>query len=587
MRHYNTAIALRPKPDEPGAGHLAGRLIDLARELAEPRKVIEKTFLEMGEHLGTCAGLLNEISNLHQAMPAELESADFLAAAASLETVREQLGELTASHADEQEQIAQLTAMATSLDTPVAGLRNAVRAIRFVAVNARIAAAGILSDQVDLGAFTIDMVELAQSVESAITTLGQAHRRFAETLSEAHLANAALARRHGATTGTISGRIREHLATIVEHRTSAQARAQEHASLTLQIRSRIGAAIAGLQTGDVTRQRIEHVEQALALLAGRLPDVPGADATFAAVCNLQVSQLDETMADFSQKIGDIIHSLRQLSLDASSVLHSGSEEAEILLSSGGTALHGMVDDLREISSLFRDFRDTRDKTEAAVNHVAEALEAMLDRVRAITDIEHQIHLLSLNTAIQCGKLGAEGHALRVITHDLRELAGQTATAAGTIVTALDGAGDIARALMTARSTGPAEGIAAIEQDANAAIGLFEAVIERLSERATGMAASGPRALHELGAAAESAVERQDFADRWSNARKELAVLASSAVAQDGGQDLDADFLCQLRASYTMEAERRIYDGLFGHIAGENRCEPAQAEAAGELDDILF
>lgn len=584
-------LALSLVPDERGPDTADTELARITHRLAEPRQDIERAFLDMGQELLGSVALLGELSAAHEGMPGELESEEFNAAATTLASIRDEVLRMDEAHTGEDGRLERLAVMARTVSAPLHDLRKAVRTIRLVAVNARIAAAAIAGAQGELGAFTTDMMDLGQRVADTVTIFAEAYERFASALAKARSANAAFSSRHAGTMAKISLRLAEHLGHVDAHRERARTKARVQSALTTHIRSRIGQAVSALQIGDITRQRVEHVEEALAMLADYREGVPAGDNperdnTIAALCKLAVAQLDDASSEFEHKIVDLSQALDQLALDAENMVEAGTREATAALSDGDTALGAITGDLDRIRTLFSNFARTRESIEEIAGEVARSVAEMVDHLGAIERIEHSIRLLSLNTALQCGRIGDEGRALRVIAHDLRDIATGTVTASSAILAALDGAAELARALVQGNTSDLGRRTVGLEAEAGTAIELLGAVSARLRDHAGTVAAVGPRVARRLQAAAGSAGERRDFSVSWRSVRPDILALSTSGADDLALSMVDKELLARLRARYTMDAERQIYDALLG-------CSPrpdapsTEPEQDADLDDIFL
>lgn len=587
MNPANLTLSLHPDEWSPDTADT--ELARITHRLAEPRQDIERAFLDMGQELLGSVALLGELSAAHEGMPGELESEEFNAAATTLASIRDEVLRMDEAHTGEDGRLERLAVLARAVSAPLHDLRKAVRTIRLVAVNARIAAAAIAGAQGELGAFTTDMMDLGQRVADTVTIFAEAYERFASALAKARNANAAFSSRHGGTMAKISARLAEHLGHVGTHRERARTKAREQSALTTHIRSRIGQAVSALQIGDITRQRVEHVEEALAMLADyRVPadDNPERDNTIAALCKLAVAQLDDASSEFEHKIVDLSQALDQLALDAENMVDAGTREATAALSDGDTALGAITGDLDRIRTLFGDFAKTRESIEEIAGEVARSVAEMVDHLGAIERIEHSIRLLSLNTALQCGRIGEEGRALRVIAHDLRDIATGTVTASSAILAALDGAAELARALVQGNASDLGHRTAGLEAEAGTAIELLGAVSARLRDHAGTVAAVGPRVARRLQAAAGSAGERRDLSVSWRSVRPDIFALSTSGADDLALSMVDEELLARLRARYTMDAERQIHDALLG-------CSPrpdapsTEPEQDADLDDIFL
>lgn len=558
----------------------------LVARMAEPRRVVEQTFLQMGERLCECAKLLGDIAAAHEGMPAELAGETYTAAARQLEDIRAQVDAMAAAYYSEQEHLKELSERSASVGGPIAQLAEAVREIDLIATNARIVAASFGgSNSNEVVVFTSGMAELARSVNDAVGAFSRSYRALVASLAAARSASEAFAQRHGGTMSGISGKLGSQLATLDGQRSAAAAKVAENGKLTAHIRGGIGSAVSSMQIGDITRQRIEHVEQAF-------ESVDAADSTvgtFYGVCRLQSAQLLEAVRDFDAEVSDLAASLDGLALDADAAVRDSSREAERLLSAGSTALAAMIADLRQTQALLLEYEQTRAGLERIVDQVARSVTAMVDHIGSVRAIEQKIRLLSFNTTIQCGRLGdhGQGRALRVISEQLREVSGKTVFAAGAIMTGLNDFEARTRSIVQGRSSLVAEKMAALGQSAATAIGLFETVEQRLRGRAETMLRIGPEAVRLLKDTAQSVSGRREFSGAWSAAQQEIEALDADAPQPADFAAVDGELLATLRGRYTMEQERQVHDALFGAPLAASAPPLAPVESDSSVDDLLF
>ncbi len=587
-----SAVATVPLPGRRSIG-FRHELMRLAPLLAEPRRAIEQVFLDMGRDLLGCSALLNEITAAHEGLSAEFESDICDRAARHLQAIRDQVEQLAAFQSGEQDHMTRLAAVAAAVTGPLSGLRQAVRAIKLITVNARIAAAGIGGQKHDFDAFTSDMKSLSSSVETAVAAFSDALGKLVVNLESAHSANAAFAARHGNTIALISDRLAANQEIATAHRARAKTKAEEQRVLNGQILMSVAAAVGAMQIGDITRQRVEHVEQVLeelAELADSAQSEPSHDlaTTISVACHLQVLQMDDTLEAFDREILGLAGSLRSLASDATAILQAGSREAETLLSAGGSALGAMIEDLRKIRILFDDFGRTRSEIEKTAREVERAVAVMVGHLDSVADIEHNIRLVSLNTTIQCTQLGVEGRALRVVAQELRDLAKSTVATAAAIMDGLREAEALVGRLGDGASHSMAQTVSALAGDAGTAIELFETMAERLQGHVATMTAAGPRVIRQLTAGTEAVSGRREFTRGWHVGRSRIASLAPLDSQSCDPSTVDVAFFARLRSRYTMDSERRLHDALLGTTMAEdtvNLCDEPHAEA--DVDDFLL
>jgi hypothetical protein len=433
----------------------------------------------MGEDLGACVKLLEEVAAAHEALPAELASSDFAAARLRLADVRDQVAAIAAAREGEKDHIGALADMAAEVERPMSDLRRAVQAISLIATNARIVTAGFSASGEDIAAFTSDMSMLARTVSDAVGAISKGYQQLMGHLKAARIANQAFMDRHGTTLAHMRDTLDTQLEAIEDHRGRAALIASECLERTGQIRTRIGQAIFALQIGDITRQRIEHVEAAL---EDRLRDPLGAEP-LAAICHLQCRQIDEATADFETEVNKFSESIDQLSQHAAAVLRQGNSEAEALLSDGGTALSLLMEELRGICALADEFERTRIERDQVVTDVAASVADMACHLKSVRAIEKQIRLLSFNATIQCCRVdeGENGRALRAVAEQLRELSGETIVAASAVMEGLNKAEEKAGLLIEQQSSIASQGTTGFREGASDVIKALEWVTGRLRD----------------------------------------------------------------------------------------------------------
>jgi len=529
-----------------------------ASRLESSRSTIEKSFLDMGQRLMGCHQMLLELSGAYQGMPAALQGDELASAIALLDMLRSQARHISGQQDIEGTRIDELSTMAEGLNDPIDLMRREIRNLGFVTTNARIVAAGISEHRADFDNFAVDMIELGKSAESIVADFSRSHTKLVRALTSASTANRAFRQQHGATLAIVSGRLDEHLEVIEGHKRHAVADMEESRRLTQQISARIGQAVSALQIGDITRQRLERVEESLRELCA----VGANAATQSSVLRIQALQLESTSADFVQEVSGFAEALRSLASDARAVMDDSAANSEALLARGARALAGLAEQLQVMILMLSDFAAMQTRLHDLRDEVKSCLLAMQDRMHAIRELEHSMRLLSINTAVRCARFGEEGHALRVVAQQMRQLSSDAVAAATTVTVELERSKD------TLSDTG-AESMAdcasaqSLVDDARAAIGTIETVVERMRAHAAVIARSGPQTARLIQEAADVSHTYVHSADDWCDLIEDLG--KASAAGSADATELDADLLARMRGRYTMASERLIHDEALADI----------------------
>ena len=571
----------------------ASQVRDLAAALVLPRQQIETAFVSVGSRLTDGAAMLGALTKLFEALPDVLQGADVAEASAHLEAVSTKARELSETFAREKLDLARLVEVVGAASAPIADLYRTVKMMGIVSINAGVTAAGILADGEEFDVFTNDISKLSDSAGRTIQEFSQVYRQLTGEVARAVEQRAHFERSHAHTLSTLGESLSRTIVALDEQRRMALAGSAETGRVSRQIVGRIGSAVMALQVGDSTRQRIEHIESALAALADILAGDAVAGQTLtpalhaeavAAIAALEQAQLSQTGDTFAAEVGEAEVSLKALADDAGMIM---AHSQQIYGSSGpgqASALASLASQLRAAVVVLKDCEAERAELETVAHAVQSTVKVLLGHVEAVQDIEANMRLVSLNAAVRCAQLGPRGASLTVIATQLRELTTETVVAAKAAITRLDESSTLASAF-SAAATGEAAGqIGRLEQQANLALTLLSGLDKRLAAALESLNADGPRVIRELGAAASGILGQADIAEVMQDLALQIAALSTEPPPETPAQDLAA-ILEWLRSLYTMEAERSIHTALFGEKPGT--ASEAEAGASDDLDDFML
>ena len=379
------------------------------------RSLIEEKFLAMGQSLEQSASILNDLTTTFQALLAELESDALKKATRDISATGPTLSTLSGAFGEERQGLQELTGVAESIDTSVTRMRKAVHAAGVLGINARIEATQIGSSQED---FKVFAEEIHRALSLAQDNLAELDTEVVDVLGHLGQANRgeqAFDMRHGETLRLVPARLSSSIDTLSERHDRAAAAAGAVAERSQQIARRVGEAVMALQIGDITRQRIEHVEEAIALMTEiaecRNADAetwqrtgePGRRRLLALGCRLQAEQLKDTAIEFDREVARIFESLDELGRSAADIIRLGQEAY------GGSGLgHGnflleLEDGLDQARALVEGLRDARLDTDQLVDAVREAATRLLAQIDRIRSLEVDIRIVGLNTTFRCAR----------------------------------------------------------------------------------------------------------------------------------------------------------------------------------------
>ena len=545
------------------------------------RSEIETTFVSTSSSLEGALDRLGHLSSvfgeLREGLGAETEAQ----LSALIDTVNAHLSTLQVNCSSFTTASSELHKSVRLISSEVHELDRVVRTIANISINARIQGNSLVPARPQVTAFIDRLAAMSEESENILSEINDSMAEIAYDVRamdyEQRLMLGELRQNvmpSIAAFSAMSTKIRDGQAGMV----SAAQDMDEQAN---QIASEVGRIIVALQTGDSARQRIERVEETLAIAE----TVDGRDAS--RLADLAIALSERMKLRTQDDIQTAIASLR-------SVQERG--EQAILAASrttlGGTGLSSTAGG-KEHKKLEQSLRGNGEHF-AAMKGRAEAvhnrLSVILKHEATLRGIAHQIRLSGINAVIICAKLGTEGRALRELAHWLRDLTDESDLIIARLQSILADTRETIRVLTEDRIGGLESCLSDFSNDGQSLFNLIETANELMVRTSSGFEAAASSLPIQI-ASATGELER--FSERLDRLGSHLMGLQlfKDTVSDQGASDPDrmSDILSSLRSKYTMEGERIIHDELFGgdFVSLEAVADTAPDAGSDDLDDILF
>ncbi len=542
----------------------------LAQMLVTPRQQIDAIFVNVGEKLTRAANLLEQISAAFEALPGELDRPELAEATRQLTTVSVRAGEISAAFAREQGDLVRLVELVASAHKPVEDLRRSIRMMGILSINARVVAASVRGLE-NSDVFTTDIATLSSSASETISMFSQVYEKLAGQVREAAATRARFEQRHSSSLDDLAVTLGQSVDEVTAQRQRSAAESTETARITRSINQGVMTAVMALQVGDATRQRVEHIEQALTVTSGLAPEANSAIAALGA------AQLHDTVAVLDVEVAEAQRALGALADDAQ-MITSRSQQVYGAGTAGGSALSRLSEQMRHAVAVLRDCEGERQKLGEVTSAVEATVKQMIGHVEAVQQIEANMRLVSLNAAIRCAQLGPGGAALNVIARQLRDLTGETVEAADMAAARLRETAELALVFSAAAGDATLNEVARLERQTRDGLELLESVETRIRTALVVLGQAAPTVAGLLNGAISAFADHTAIAEALTDVEFKLSELGQDAPATaPTGTEL-SDTLARIRRTYTMEGERRIHDGMWGPP------EPA-AVASAANDDL--
>jgi uncharacterized protein YukE len=546
---------------------------------------IEDSFAKVGKHLGRGHALFKELAGALTELSREMSGAEIEGASTALQDVAGRLNALAEALPAESALLDRIGEDAEAASAQIAPLFKHIQMISIIARSARIEAASLDGERDSFLDFTKEAFELGQSVQHSIEGCARDQKLLSVAIETA------LNRQR-----EFEKLYREQLLSASAGLISAYAgmRAQQDKSVDLvalagsstrKIADAVGIAIISLQSGDSTRQRLEHICGGLRRATGAAASTVSAPAAGAGthraeiVRELQATQLRDAEREFGEDIGAIVRSLNAILADATGVVAQGRS-----VYGDGEApsfLAVIKQTLAQASELIATCESCGRSVDAALSVVEDTLGKFRLAIAGLGEAVVDIILIGMNASLKAGHLGAKGNAFVVIANELKTTADQVSAGASRLKSILDRIERAAAELKELRNHGNTAQLTRLEPSILQTLQEIEAGNERLGRLMDRLAHEGAEFEALIGGA-------RDLMSALGEASASLPAVAarlqaSGAIAGEPSlTPNDQAVLDDLFARYTMERERQVHRDVLQRlgltsISASRRPEPEALE----------
>lgn len=568
-----------------------GAASPVAARLDRARRAVEDRFLAAGDVLAQAVeGVSQLVASLEQLAKA-LDPATVSSATGDLHGAADSLLALPERHAARREAVASLGQAGAALAGGVEDMSRNLAYLRVFAINIKITAAGITAASKEFADFAQEICDCIEQGRDQLNAFEAELRSLRDVFRGALAHEHSLAEQCAALLpATPQSLVASAAAMEVHHRGIAQG-ADQVAALARAVQKKIGSALAGLQVGDITRQRIEHVSEILAML----------------------DEVGELTGDQRQRLDGFVHGL------LAGLLRAASDDFHREVERINAAMNGIAGDAREILRLrelavgreqagdegfLRRLEGEIGRAMVLVDDMAAADRRALEmggsaaaaaaglgaRIAGLRTIKTDVQQMALNTTLKCARIGDSGKPLAVIAVELRVNAGHMETSAQTALSALDTVSTLAERLSRGEASADSDETA-LASDIGAALSGVSRGLRQVSDTVeadlVSLASQGEAVVSALRRAADGLDLRDAIGVVLDDAAEafEAQALRSPRGLADLAGPLGA-LLARAAGRYTMASEREVHERMTASLDFTADSPVATARAA-DLEDALF
>ncbi|CAN5416259.1 chemotaxis protein [soil metagenome] len=564
---------------------------DIGARLEAARQAIEGRFLEAGDVLSRAVEGVGSLIAALDGMRDNLDAETVSATTAELTKAAEALKSLPASLDGRRDRVAQLVRFGDDLTGRIAEMRQHLAYLRVFAINIKITSGGIAAAGAEFAIFAQEICDCIEMGGAQIDAFNADLMRLDHTLRGALAREHDLVRDCVALLPAVPDALAASAGAIGGHHAKIASVAVSVAAVARDVHKKVGGGLAALQIGDISRQRIEHVQAGLRFLSeaneinALSPEQH--DRAHAFVHRLLGAQLTATADDFHRDVSRISANVIGMAGDAIELLrlrdlaYGQSDGAET------NFLRGLEGNVSQALGLVDSMTAGEQAAEAVSGAAVLAARDLTDRIAGLQNIRADVQMMALNTTLKCSRIGETGKPLGVIAVELRAHAIHLEKSAAQTLDSLGGLLTAAEAL----GRREAEGDAHEGQAAAAAAVLTGAVarIGRAGDGVDGALTAVARQGAEIVDMLRRAGERFDFHRQIGSVLDEAAgdLLDKAGDTEIPTDDIAAalrPLMARLAKQYTMSQEREVHRALTANLGGDA---PTSAGAAPDPDDGLF
>lgn len=550
----------------------------IADQLEQVAARLDAAFLAAGNALAEAYSVVGSLTDNLAAMTAALDPQKATQAAAMLERTAEQIQLLPSAIAERSGALREIGEAQRAIEAQVFAFDRTLEFLRVCAFNIKIAAAG----RGDFSAFADAMIAKLDLSGVEIRGIRQEMKELLSIIPIVGAMDRTLTIECGAVARDVPEQMIGNARALGDHLARAGRQSHEVTAIAGALQDTLAEALQAMQTGDITRQRLEHAAAGL-----RMMEDGGDGAADGRVAALLAAQVIGAAADFMSEAQRLKKSQEAIEPQVDGLLEvvaADRSRTDAPTGSGANLLSAIERQVEALGALTAGLRRTEERSQALGRHTGEVAERLGQRLDLIHRITAEVDNMAWNADLRCFHMGSEGLGLARVAAEIRFFVGRLED----ISLAVQQAGE--------RLNRSAAKIAGDQSDPDAAAEItLEAALAAIGEGAQRIDDSLARVGHDAAAAAgviRNAVVAIAAIDEIATPLERAAATLRAVTPAGGDPEAPLDpsalsLLERLERSYTMASERLIHQRMLGGTGEEADAGDGDRTIVVDDDDGLF
>jgi len=558
--------------------------MDVSRTLEAARTEVEKRFLDGGAVLLSVMEVLNQLLSSLDRLTKALDSDGASDTTVDLLQTVSGLSDLPGLEARRQVNFSVLAEAGSTLHAHVTDMQETMRYLRTFAVTVKITGAGIA----EFAGFAEEILERIHSGTNEVNTFAQQLGALERELKVAMTFGANTAKAYDRNVPQVVGALERDARTIAAHRKELATIAAQVGAIARGVQSKVASTLSALQIGDITRQRIEHVQSAFTFLEeflgsdeGSRLDTDARQRLANVIHHLTAAQMREMVADFQRESGNVVKTIASFSHDTQEILKLRDAMKPEDGRGDGNVLRALEQSVSAAHTIVKQVETARVQADGISQSTLGTASNLLQRIETIRAVKTDIHYMALNTNLRCSRMGEEGRSINVVTAELRIFAAKLDDSADAIVSGLASLETAASRVASSQEASDHrldERLISAVDTIRAAANIMDGELETLS-------AHGREVANKIMLSIGKLDFQSDLGETLANCADTLDDMAGSDIADVSDlEEIIASLSARIFKIYTMAQERNVHRDI---IAMDDSAAPAATAPAQTNDEDLF
>ena len=571
---YSTALA-----------HQTGRadVTDIGRKLEMARAQVEQRFLEGGSVLLSVMDVLNSLLASLDTVSRTLDTSEANDTTTDLLATVGTLSDLPKIEEARQGNLAVLSTSGNGLRTHVSDMQETMRYLQTFAVTVKITGAGIP----EFAGFAEEILDRIRSGTSEVNNFAGQLNALEKELNVARTFGSGLAQRYQQTVPAVTAALQRDAQTISDNRRKLGDIAKQVGLLARGVQNKVATTLSALQIGDITRQRIEHVQSTLEILEeffaseeGRNLDHDAQDRLRNLIHHLAAAQMVDMVQAFQRDSRSVVETIASFSHDTQSILDLRSEMQNQDDGKAGNFMRALEESVSTAHAIVKQVESASQQADQVSRSTTATAASLLQGIDNIRAVKMDIHYMALNTNLRCSRMGEEGRSINVVTAELRFFAAKLDESADAIVNGLSGFEEAASAI-AASDQGGGPGLA---ERLNAAVGNIRTAADAMEAELVVLSEHGREVASKVGLSISKLDFQNDLGEVLATCADDLCDLAGDSMPDIGDlEEALGGMGPRIFKLYTMAQEPTVHQAI---VPAGNVVVVAPVAAVNDDEDLF-